>query len=177
MYQGSHASLWFTPGQGWSATSEVGHTRQMKFTTVLELAGKTATGIRVPDEVVASLGAGKRHPVVVTVGAHSYRSSVAPYRGAYMIAMSAENRELAGVAAGDEIEVDLRLDTEPREVEVPADFAAALGQADVRAAFDAQSYSNQRRQVLAIEGAKAAETRERRIQAALAELASPRSAG
>lgn len=145
----------------------------MKFTTVLELGGKTATGIPVPEAVVAALGAGKRHPVVVTIGSHSYRSSVAPYRGAYMIAMSAENRALAGVAAGDEIEVDLRLDTEPREVEVPADFAAALANEDARAAFDALSYSNQRRHVLAIEGAKAAETRERRILAALAELVPP----
>jgi hypothetical protein len=143
----------------------------MKFTTVLELGGKTATGIPVPEEVVASLGAGKRYPVVVTVGSHSYRSSVAPYRGAFMIAMSAENRALAGVAAGEEIEVDLRVDTEPREVEVPADFAAALEHAEARAAFDALSYSNQRRHVLAIEGAKAAETRQRRIRAALAELA------
>lgn len=148
-----------------------GHTRLMKFTTVLELGGKTATGIRVPDEVVASLGAGRRHPVVVTIGAHSYRSSVAPYRGAYMVAMSAENRALAGVAAGDEIEVDLALDTEAREVAVPADLAAALdAQPGARAAFEALSYSNQRRQVLAVEGAKAAETRQRRILAALAEL-------
>lgn len=72
----------------------------MRFTTVLELGGKTATGIRVPDAVVASLGAGRRHPVVVTIGAHSYRSSVAPYRGAFMIAMSAENRARAGWQRG-----------------------------------------------------------------------------
>jgi len=144
----------------------------MKFTTVIEQSGKTATGIRVPDEVVVALGPGKRHAVTVTIGRHAYRSSVAPYRGAYMIALSAENRESAGVAAGDEIEVDVELDTEPRVVEVPADFAAALdAQPDARAAFTALSYSNQRAHVLAIESAKTPETRRRRIEAARAALA------
>jgi hypothetical protein len=139
----------------------------MRFTTVLELSGKSATGIRVPEEVVVGLGPGKRHAITVTIGGHTYRSSVAPYRGAYMIALSAENREQAGVAAGDEIEVDVELDTEPRVVEVPADFAAALDeQPDVRAAFTALSYSNQRAHVLAIESAKTPETRLRRIEAA-----------
>ena len=144
----------------------------MKFTTVLELSGKSATGIRVPEEVVAGLGPGKRHAIRVTIAGHTYRSSVAPYRGAYMIALSAENREQAGVAAGDEIEVDVELDTEPRVVEVPADFAAALDdQPGARAAFGALSYSNQRAHVLAIEGAKTPETRRRRIDAARAALA------
>ena len=139
----------------------------MRFTTVLELSGKSATGIRVPEEVVTGLGPGKRHAITVTIGGHTYRSSVAPYRGAYMIALSAENREQAGVAAGDEIEVDVELDTEPRVVEVPADFAAALDEhPDARAAFTALSYSNQRAHVLAIESAKTPETRVRRIEAA-----------
>ncbi|TFC09683.1 DUF1905 domain-containing protein [Cryobacterium algoritolerans] len=146
----------------------------MRFTTVLELGGKTATGIRVPDEVFASLGAGRRYPVVVTIGVYSHRSSVAPYRGAFMIAMSEENRARAEVAAGEEIEVDLTLDTEPREVEVPADLAALLdAKPGARVAFEALSYSNQRRHVLAVEGATADETRQRRILAALAELTTP----
>lgn len=78
------------------------------------------------------------------------------------------------MAAGAEIEVDLTLDTEPREVEVPTDFAAVLdAQPGARVAFEALSYSNQRRHVLAVEGAKADETRQRRILAALAGLTPP----
>jgi len=144
----------------------------MKFTTVLELSGTSATGIRVSEEVVVGLGPGKRHAITVTIGGHTYRSSVARYRGASMIALSAENRERAGVAAGDEIEVDIELDTERRVVEVPADFSAALDeQPDARAAFTALSYSNQRAHVLAVESAKTPETRRRRIAAARAALA------
>src|SRR5690606_34738484 len=100
-----------------------------------------------------------------------YRSTVAVMGGAFMVPLSAENREGAGVAAGDEVEVNLELDTEPREVEVPADFATALDAvAEARQFFDGLSYSNKRRIVLNIDGAKTAETRERRIAKAVEHL-------
>ncbi|PQP24572.1 YdeI/OmpD-associated family protein [Rhodococcus opacus] len=136
----------------------------MRFRTTIELGGKTATGFRIPEDVVAELGSGKRPAVRVTIGGHTYRTTVAPMGGAFMIPLSAENRAGAGAAAGDEVDVDVELDTEPRVVTVPPDFAEALDrQPDARRAFDALSYSNQRRHVLSIEGAKTDETRQRRI--------------
>ncbi len=98
----------------------------MRFRTVIEQSGKTATGIRIPDEVVAALGAGKRPPVRVTINGFTYRSTVAVLGGAFMIGVSAENRAGANVLGGDEVDVDLELDTEPRVVTEPPDFAAAL---------------------------------------------------
>jgi hypothetical protein len=143
----------------------------MRFTTTIELGGKTATGMQVPAEVVEALGAGKRPAVTVTVGGHTYRSTVAPYTGAYYLPLSAENRTAAGVAAGDTVEVEVELDTAPRVVEVPADLAAALdAEPEARRRFDALSYSHQRRHVLAIEGAKAEATRQRRVASAVAML-------
>jgi bifunctional DNA-binding transcriptional regulator/antitoxin component of YhaV-PrlF toxin-antitoxin module len=143
----------------------------MRFTTTVLLGGKTATGLVVPPEVVEGLGAGKKPAVVVTVGGHSYRSTVAPRGGQFMIPLSAERRAAAGVAAGDVVEVDVELDTEPRVVEVPADLAAALdADPDVRRRFDAMSYSNQSQHVLAVTGAKTEATRERRIAAVLATM-------
>ena len=136
----------------------------MRFRTTIELGSKTATGFRIPENVVADLGPGKRPAVRVTIGGHTYRTTVAPMGGVFMIPLSAENRAGAGVAAGDEVDVDVELDTEPRVVTVPPDFAEALDrQPDARRAFDALSYSNQRRHVLSIEGAKTDETRQRRI--------------
>jgi hypothetical protein len=85
-----------------------------------------ATGIQVPDEVVEALGAGRRPAVKVTVNGYTYCSTVAVMGGASMISLSAEHRAAAGVAGGEEVEVDIDLDTAPREVSVPADFAAAL---------------------------------------------------
>jgi len=143
----------------------------MEFRTVIEQSGATATGIPVPDDVVASLGPGKRHAITVTVNGHSYRSSVAPYRGKYMIALSADNRDKAGVAGGDEVEVTIELDDQPRTVEEPAVLTAALdADPEARVAFDKLSFSNQRRHVLAVDGAKSDGTRERRVQAVLTEL-------
>lgn len=137
----------------------------MTFRTVIELGGKTATGLRVPDDVVAALGAGKRPAVLVRIGSHSYRSTVAVMDGVFMLPLSAEHREAAGVAAGDEVEVRLELDTAPREVSVPDDFAAALdADPEARRTFDALSYSNRRFHVESITGAKTDETRRRRIE-------------
>jgi hypothetical protein len=136
----------------------------MRFTTTLELNGKTATGFRVPAEVVASLGAGKRPPVLVTINGFTYRNTVATYGDISMLGVSAENRAGAGIGAGDTIEVDLELDSAPREVIVPDDLQAALDADPLAAATYARlSYSERRRHVLAIEDAKTPETRARRV--------------
>ncbi len=143
----------------------------MKFTTTVLSSGKTATGLPVPESIVEALDRGKRIPVVITINGYSYRSSIVFYSGQFLIALSAENRAGAGVAAGDEIEVDVEPDDAPRDVEVPAELAAALAtDADAAAAFAALSYTNKRRIVLSIEGAKTDATRERRIAKALEEL-------
>ena len=148
----------------------------MKFRATIQLGGKTATGIPVPEEVVAALGSSKRPPVRVTINGYAYRSSVASVGGEYMIALSAENRAGAGVAAGDEVDVDVELDTAPREVVVPPDFEEALAQdADAKQFFDGLSYSNKRRYVMGIEEAKSAETRQRRIAKAIGMLREGRS--
>ncbi len=136
----------------------------MRFRTTIRLEGKTATGFRVPPEVVEALGRGKRPPVRVTIGGHVYRSTVAAYGDVFMIPLAAEHRDVAGVAAGDEVEVDLELDTEPREVTVPPDLAEALArEPDAERFFGGLSYSNRRRFVLSIEDAKTPETRQRRV--------------
>ena len=143
----------------------------MRFRATIQLDGKTATGIEVPPEVVASLGPSKRPPVLVTINGYSYRSTVAPLGGVFMLPVSAEVREHAGVAAGDEVDIDIERDTEPREVAVPPDFATALdGDAAARRFFDGLSYSNKRRFVLSIEDAKTAETRQKRIIKAVSML-------
>ncbi|MGZ8649610.1 MAG: YdeI/OmpD-associated family protein [Solirubrobacteraceae bacterium] len=148
----------------------------MRFRATIDLNGKTATGIRVPPDVVAALDSGKRPAVRVTIAGYTYRTTVAPRGDRFLISVSAENRERAGVAAGDEVDVDLELDTEPREITVPRELRDALDDdAEAGRAFDAPSYSKKQRHVLAVEGAKTAETRQRRIAKAVDELlASPR---
>src|SRR5829696_6967461 len=130
------------------------------FRTTVRLGGKTATGLPVPADVVEALGAGRQPQVRVTVNGHAYGSRIAVRGSEFLIPLSAEHRAAAGVAAGDEVEV--ALDTAPRELEVPADLAAALAAApEAKAFFDSISYSRKRRFVLGVEGAKTEATRER----------------
>jgi Domain of unknown function (DUF1905)/Bacteriocin-protection, YdeI or OmpD-Associated len=136
----------------------------MKFRATVELGGKTATGIEVPDDVVAALGSGGRPPVTVTVGGHSYRTTVARMGGRFLVPLSAEHRTAAGVAAGDQVDVDIEPDTTPREVEVSADLTEALARDDTaRAAFDGLSYTHRKEWVRWVEEAKKADTRATRL--------------
>jgi len=143
----------------------------MKFHAVVEQGGKTATRITVPDEIVTALGAGRKPAVSVTINGYTYRSSIASMGGEFKIPVSAEVREAAGVKGGDELDVEIALDTAPREVAVPPDFAAALAaEPAAQATFDRISYSEKRWFVLGIEDAKTPETRQRRIDKAIERL-------
>ena len=136
----------------------------MRFRTTIVQSGKNTTGIQVPDEVVEALGSGRRPAVKVTVNGYSYRSTVASMGGVFMVSLSAEHRAGAGVGGGDEVEVDLELDSAPREVTVPPELMAALdAEPAARATFDGLSYSNKSWHILQVTGAKTEETRQRRI--------------
>jgi hypothetical protein len=141
----------------------------MRFESVVELGGKTATGIPVPDEVIEALGSSKRPPVVITVGTHTYRTTAVRMGGRFLVPLSAENREAAGVAAGDEITVDIEPDTAPREVTLPDDLAAAMDDA-ARTAYDALAFTHRKEWVRWVEEAKKPETRASRIEKTVAGL-------
>jgi hypothetical protein len=127
--------------------------------------------LEVPQEIVEALGAGKRPRVTITINGHSWKSRVAIMRGRNLLGLSNANRHAAGVVTGDEVEVDVELDTKPRVVVEPADLARALNADPVaRAAYDRLAYSHKREHVLAIESAKKPETRIRRIENAVAML-------
>lgn len=141
------------------------------FRTVVELGGKTATGFAVPDEVVTALGAGRRPAVRVTVGSHQFRTTVATMGGRFLVPLSAENRTAAGVAAGDEVEVDIELDRSAREAVVPADLASALEvEPAARGFFDGLSYTQRKEWVGWIEEAKRPPTRQDRVSKTVAAL-------
>jgi hypothetical protein len=149
----------------------------MKFRTRVE-PPEPMRGLEVPPAVVEALGEAKRPKVTITINGHSWRSRVAIMRGRYLLGLSNANRQAAGIATGDEVDVDVELDTEPRVVAEPADLAAALD-ADpaARAAFDRLAYGLKRQHVHAIEGAKKPETRRRRIEKTVEMLRDGGSAG
>jgi Bacteriocin-protection, YdeI or OmpD-Associated/Domain of unknown function (DUF1905) len=149
----------------------------MRFHTEVEPHEKMR-GLEVPPEIVEGLGGGKRPRVTVTVNGHSWSTRIAIMRGRNLIGLSNANRAGAGVAVGDVVEVEVRLDTEPMTVAEPEDFVRALdADPDARAAYDRLTVSQRKQHVRAIESAKQSETRVRRIEKALTALRDPESGG
>jgi hypothetical protein len=132
-------------------------------TAVTQEEGMNATGLPIPAEAIATLNSGKRPKVKISLNGYTYRSTVAAYGDVFMLPLSKEHRDAAGVKAGDELEVTLELDTEPRTVEVPDDLAMALEEGGVTAVFDALAPSKRKEHVRQVTSAKAEETRQRRI--------------
>jgi Bacteriocin-protection, YdeI or OmpD-Associated/Domain of unknown function (DUF1905) len=142
----------------------------VKFRTIVE-PPEPMRGLEIPSEVVEALGGGARPPVTITINGHTWKSRVAIMRGRHLIGLSNANRKAADVAIGEEIEVELEVDTEPRVVVEPADFAQALDDDPVaRAVYDNLAFSHKREHVRAIESAKKPETRRLRIEKAIATL-------
>lgn len=137
--------------------------RSITFHTTILQTGKNTAGIQVPEEVIEKLGAGKRPLVRVTINKYTYRSAVAVMGGKYMISFNYEYRKASGVQGGDEADVTLELDLEPRTVEIPKDLKDALIKAHALDAFEKSAPSMKKEYVRQVEEAKAQETRERRI--------------
>lgn len=147
----------------------------MKFNAELQLDGKTATGITVPAEVLDALGAGRRPSVSVTINGHTFRSTIGSMGGVAKIPVSSAVRAEAGVAAGDMLDVDVILDTAPRQVSVPEDLSAAMAdKPEAREFFSQLSYSRQHAYVAWIEQAKKPDTRASRVAQTAALLADKR---
>jgi len=143
----------------------------MRFRTKILQAGKTATGIEVPSSVMEGLAAGKKPAVRLTIKGYSYRSTVATVMGKPMVGVSEEVRNRAGVKGGDTVDVEIELDTAPREVPLPAELAKALAKdAKARKYFESLSYSGKVRLTAPIANGKTAETRERNVVKAMQEL-------
>jgi hypothetical protein len=142
---------------------EVMKSNPITFHTTLLQTGKNTAGIQVPEQVIEKLGSGKRPLVRVSINQYTYRSAVAVMGGKFLVGVSAANRQAAGVQGGEEVDVTLELDLEPRTVEVPEDLKAALLEAEALKAFENAAPSMQKEYVRQVEEAKAQETRQRRI--------------
>ena len=139
-------------------------------TTLIQAEGKNATGINVPADIVTALNSGKRPRVKVQIGDYTYQSTIAAYGDVFMLPVSAEHREAAGLQAGDDIEVVLELDTEPRTVEVPDDLETALIENNLEDIFDGLAYSKRKEFVRQVVSAKQEATRQRRLEKIIATL-------
>lgn len=142
----------------------------MIFKTVIIQIGNN-TGIEVNEQILDELGGGKKPLVVVTLNNYSYQCAVGKMGGKFMISLSAENRKNANVKGGDTVGIDLKLDTAPRTVVVPADFQHALDKNKIaKENFEKLAPSKKKAMVFSITEAKSIETKLNRIERAIATL-------
>jgi hypothetical protein len=141
---------------------------QLRFTATLMPRGPAAAVV-LDDEQVATVGEGaKRFPVVATVNGYTWRTTVTRMRGEFLVGLNRAVREEAGAEARDTVEVELALDTAPREVEVPPALADALsGDPDASASFAKLAFTHRKEYARWIDEAKRDDTRERRVAQAL----------
>jgi hypothetical protein len=124
--------------------------------------------IEIPFDVKAIFGKA-RPPVLVKVKSLAYPSTVSVYGGKSFLPLRKDRRESIGAKAGDVVTVKVTLDTSARTVSLPEDLAKLLEQnSKAKEAWNKLSFSHQREHVDAIEKAKRPETRQRRIENAVA---------
>ncbi|WP_159614664.1 YdeI/OmpD-associated family protein [Glutamicibacter sp. JC586] len=145
-----------------------------EFVTTLIASNGNNVGIVVPDEIVYSFGRGKRVPVTVLIDHdYSYRNTISSMGGQFLISFNAETRAATGKDAGDEINVKLELDEEPRTVEIPEPLAVLLSaEPELLEAWNQLSYSKQRGHVDPIISARGEDTRGRRVEKVIKTLRS-----
>ncbi len=136
----------------------------------LVIAEGNHASLAIPNEVLAELGANRRAPLKVTVNGHTYQSTATAVDGECRVVFPSANRDAAVVSGSQMIEVTLELDAGYRNVDLHEDFVEALATAGLREVFDRLAYSHRREHARAIAEAKAPETRQRRIEAALERL-------
>lgn len=147
----------------------------MQFTSQLTVVEADNAGIQVPQEIVTLLGGGSHPKVTITLNGFTYRSSVAKMGDSFWIPCSKARRAEGKLEVDVPYEIEIELDTAPREVEVPEELAAHFAaHPAVKAVWDAMSYSNQLRLVTPALNAKKPETRARNIEKIIAQLSESR---
>jgi len=132
----------------------------------------TGTYIAVPRAINTKLGLKGRPKVQTVIAGHPYRGSLMPVGdGTYLLGVLKAIQQAEGLKRGDNITVELEIDTAPRVIEPPSDLAKVLAR-DKRAAsaWEKRSYTDRREMPRSLEEAKKPETRERRLAAAVTKL-------
>jgi hypothetical protein len=123
--------------------------------------------IEVPLDVKTLFGSA-RAPVRMTFLGETHRNRIAVYGGRYVLGIWKRVLEQHALTDGTRLEVTLELDDEPRTVTPPEELATALANnAKARAGWKAMSFTHQREWAEAVDDAKGADTKQRRVQKAI----------
>jgi bifunctional DNA-binding transcriptional regulator/antitoxin component of YhaV-PrlF toxin-antitoxin module len=131
-------------------------------TELMKSGDSEATGIKLPFDIEKVWGA-KRVKVKAVINGAEYRGSAVRMGGEYWMGVPKAFRDAAGIKGGQQIEVTMERDDEPRIVTPPEDLAGAILEAGVQDAWDTLSYTHQKENARDVAGTKGAEVREKKI--------------
>jgi hypothetical protein len=145
--------------------------KKHSFRAIIQDAHGGGAFVQIPFDVEQAFGS-KRPKVKATIGGEPYRGTLVRMGTDYhILGILKEIRQKVGKNIGDEVDVVVEPDTDPRVVEIPAELRMALSKdAKAQAAFEKLAYSHQREYVKSISGAKKPETRARRVVQAIERL-------
>lgn len=142
--------------------------QQQKFRAVIESAGNGGAFVTIPFDVEKVFGK-KRVKIKATIAGEPYRGLLVRMGGAcHVLGVRKEIREKIGKSFGDEIEIVVEEDVEPRKIAIPEGMGKALeSNPEADAFFKQLSYTHQKEYVQWIDEAKRDETRHGRIEQAI----------
>ncbi len=135
-----------------------------KFKAVIENAGNGGAYVKIPFDVEQVFGK-KRVQVNATFDGEPYRGLLVRMgEPSHILIILKGIREKIGKSFGDEVEVTVTVDDQPRVLEIPPDLAAAFEQnPEALALFDGLAYTHRREYVNWINEAKQDSTRQKRV--------------
>ncbi len=142
----------------------------MRFSDRLPAASTGGRWLRVPDDIVASLGS-RTADVRGTVNSTPFRSRLMIFRGSSFLGLTPSFRSRAGISVGDLLEVEIEPDVPAGPDDLPPELSEALQAHPVAAAaFGALTPSHRRRYANWVAQARRSDTRSRRSAQAVHRL-------
>ncbi len=142
----------------------------MKFISTIFQSGNNL-GIEIPEKIIYELGAGKKPPVVITIQSYTYRSTVAVMSGKFLVPLSSAHRKFTSAEGGDQIEIEIKLDDQPRNVEIPEDLSLRFeANQNAKKFFETLPPSSKKKVVTLLDAAKTTDTRIKRLDKFVSDL-------
>jgi hypothetical protein len=139
------------------------------YETIVIGSGNHAS-IEIPPVNLQEIGGNKRAPLKITINHYTYQSTATGVDGKCMVVFPLRDRQAAGVTSGDTVRVTLELDSGYRKVSMPAELVSALDEHNLTEKFCDLNYSTRKEFARSVEEAKAAETKQRRIEKIITSL-------
>ncbi len=142
-----------------------------EFDGVIDAGRGGGTFVAIPFDVEAVFGTRGQVRVIARFDGVEAQTNLAPMGGQHALGLRKSVREALGKVVGDPVHVTLRRNDAPRTYDMPPELAEALAQEpDASEFFDSLSFTHRKELAASVREAKKPETKQRRLDKAMALL-------